>query len=378
MRPLYLDYNATTPVDEEVCQAMLPYFTRHFGNPSSSHLLGKAALAAVEDARTRVADLLGAERDEIVFTAGGTESNNLAILGTMLLTPASPRRHLVVSALEHPAVLEPARRLETLGCSVTIVPCTPEGLVDPAAVEAAISVDTALVSIMHANNEVGTIQSIREIAAVCRRHGVPLHTDAAQSAGKISTLVDQLQVDLLTIAGHKLYAPKGIGALYVRGGTALDPVLFGAGHERGLRPGTENVPYIVGLGKAAEIARQLQPAAAERQAGLRDRLQALLLGAIDDLIIHGETAPRLPNTLCVSFPEIEGRELLARVPELCASTGSACHSAAPHAAGTLAAMGVPMPIARGAVRLSLGRPTTREEVDRAAELLIGAWESLTV
>ncbi len=378
MRRIYLDYNATTPVAPSVREAMIPFFSELFGNPSSAHASGRVAYEAVEDARGRVAALIGADPDEIVFTSGGTESNNLALKGVLLRNAPSVDGHLIISALEHPSVAAPAEFLERLGIAVTVVRCDSQGLVDPDDVKRAFRKDTRLVSIMHANNEIGTIQPLRDIAEHCHRRGILLHTDAAQSIGKIRSKVDELEIDLLTIAGHKMYAPKGVGALFVRQATALDPVLHGAGHERGLRPGTENVPYLVGLGAAAVRATdQKLDSSTEQMAELRDRLGALLHEAIgDETTVNGAAAPRLPNTLNVNFPRVIGSELLARVPEICASTGSACHGTSTSLSPTLTAIGLPPETARGTIRLSLGWDTSEEDVDRAANLLIGAWESL--
>lgn len=378
MRIIYLDYNATTPVAPSVFEAMTPFLTEHYGNPSSAYGLGHACREAIEDARGKVAVLLGADRDEIVFTSGGTESNNLAICGTMMQGVPGLAGHLVISAIEHPAVVEPARHLERLGFDLTVIPCDSRGLVNPAKVEAALCPDTRLVSIMHANNETGVIQPLREISEICRDHRVLLHTDAAQTAGKIGTSVDELGVDLLTVAGHKLYAPKGIGALYVRRGVRLEPVLHGAGHEAGLRPGTENVAGIVGFGHACTLAFRSLEESARKLETLRDRLLAQLSEAIGSrLTVNGRNAPRLPNTLSVNFPDVAAVDLLARLPELCLSTGAACHSGTPGMSPTLAAMGLDPDEARGTVRLSVGWFTSEEEIDRAASLLIGAWESLT-
>jgi cysteine desulfurase len=377
MRSLYLDYNATTPVAPSVFEAMTPFLTEHYGNPSSSHALGRACQEAIEDARGKLAALLGADRDEIVFTSGGTESNNLAIKGVIMQDAPLVEGHLVISAIEHPAVAEPARYLQRLGFDVTIVPCDSRGLVDPASVAEAIRRDTRLVSIMHANNETGVIQPMGEISEICRERNVLLHTDAAQSVGKIGVFVDELGVDLLSVAGHKLYAPKGIGALYVRRGVQLEPVLHGAGHEGGLRPGTESVPMIVGLGHAAMLAFRSAEESSQRLEDLRDRLFARLAETIGDrLTVNGANAPRLPNTLSVNFPDVATADLLARIPELCASAGSACHSGATSLSPTLAAMGLDSEAARGTMRLSVGWFTSVEEVERAAELLIGAWEDL--
>lgn len=377
MRTIYLDYNATTPVAPSVQEAMLPFLAEHYGNPSSRHALGRACHEAVEDARGQVATLLGADREEIVFTSGGTESNNLALKGVMLLDAPSAGGHLVISALEHPAVVEPARFLERLGYEVTVVDCDRQGVVDPDAVEAALRPDTRLVSIMHANNEIGTLQPLAEICEVCRRNEVLVHTDAAQSVGKVRTMVDELGVDLLSIAGHKLYAPKGVGALYVRRGVALEPVLHGAGHESGLRAGTENVPYIVALGRAALLAFKSLDASAERLAMLRDRLFTRLAEGIGrGLTVNGHPEKRLPNTLSVNFPRVPGYELLSRIPELCASTGAACHAGEAGMSATLAAIGLSPERASGTVRLSVGWYTSEEEIERAASLLISAWEDL--
>lgn len=377
VRRIYLDYNATTPLGPGVAEAMLPFLQEYYGNPSSSHALGRICHEAMEDARGHVAALIGADRDEIIFTSGGTESNNLALLGILMRDFPSAGGHLITTAVEHPAVAEPARHLARLGFDVTVVGCDANALVDPDDIQRALRADTRLVSVMHANNEVGTVQRIREIAAICHEHDVLLHTDAAQTVGKIRVKVDELNVDLLTIAGHKLYAPKGIGALFVRQQVDLEPVLHGAGHERGLRPGTENVPHIVGLGAAALLAsRQLESQAA-RLGQLCERMAGLLREALpDELIVHGESVPRLPNTLSVRFPRVNGQQLLARIPELCASTGAACHSRGGVVSGTLRAMGLAAAGAQGTIRLSVGWPTTDDEVDRAAELLIGAWEAL--
>jgi cysteine desulfurase len=377
MRQLYFDYNATTPIAPSVQQAMLPFLAEQYGNPSSSHALGRAAHEAVEDARENVAALLGCDPDELVFTGGGTESNNLALKGIAFRRGLASGGHLVISAIEHPSVVEPAKFLEQLGFDVTVVPVTGQGAVQPAAIEEALRSDTLLVSIMLANNEIGTLQPIKQIADLCRAAGVLVHTDAAQAVGKVRVQVDELGIDLLTIAGHKMYATKGIGALYIRQGTVLEPLLHGAGHEAGMRAGTENVAGIAGLGAAASLATKSLDASLERLEKLRDRLLLALRKVIGErLIVHGEHAPRLPNTLSVNFPSITGQELLARVPELCASTGSACHSGTESISPTLAAMGVASDLARGTIRLSLGWYTTKDEVDRAASLLLGAWESL--
>jgi len=367
--PIYLDYNATTPVAVEVLESMLPYLVEHFGNPSSSHSYGKKAAQAVHEARASVASLLGAATDEIVFTGSATEANNLALLGVARAL-AGAKRHLVVSAVEHPAVIEPALHLQSEGWRLSVIPVDAYGRVDPAAVAAALRPDTALVSIMHANNEVGTIQPVAEIAAMTKARDILLHTDAAQSAGKIAVNVDALGVDLLTLAGHKFYAPKGVGALYVRRGTPIMPIQFGAEQEYGLRPGTENVSQMVGLGAAARLARERLPAATEKLRSLRDALHERLRTGVPGLMLNGHPSERLPTTLNVSFPGIAGRKLLSRVAgRVAASVGSACHSEADAVSGVLAAMGCDAGRAAGAVRLSVGWMTTAEEIEAAAVAL---------
>lgn len=374
--PIYLDYNATTPVAPEVAAAMRPWLEAEFGNPSSAHGFGRRAAQAVAQARGELAALLGALPEEIVFTGGATEANNLALLGVARALPH--RRHLVISAVEHPAVSQPASYLRESGWSVTIVPVDGSGRVAVADVVAALRPDTALVSIMHANNEVGTIQPIAEISRITRQRGVLLHTDAAQSVGKVPVNVDHLGVDLLTVAGHKFYAGKGVGALYVRTGTPIKPILFGGDQEHGLRPGTENVPQLVGLGAAATLAQQRLPRAGAELCERRDALHALLAKSIPGLVLNGPPEYRLPNTLHVSFPGVSGRDLLAACASaLSASVGSACHAHGDAVSGVLAAMACDAERARGAVRLSVGRGTTGEQIEIAAAALIGAWRQLT-
>ena len=377
MKQIYLDYNATTPIAPSVLEAMMPFLNDHFGNPSSSYARGRATAEAIEDARMRVASLLAVNQEEVIFTGGGSEANNLAIKGTMLAGGNSRGGHIVISAFEHSSVALPARFLERMGFELTLVDPDPNGVVQPEAVEAAITSETRLVSVMHANNEIGTIQPIKRIASVCRAHDVLLHTDAAQSFGKISTLLDDLDVDLLTIAAHKLYGPKGVGALFVREGLELEPVIHGAGQEFGLRAGTENTAGIVGLGKACSIAAKCLDEASERMEQLRDRLAAALSSQIPHLRIHGLGAPRLPTTLSVSLPRVSGHELLQRIPELCASTGAACHSGMDDVSPTLHAIGVSGAEARGTIRLSVGWYTSQEDIDRAAGWIVGAWEAMT-
>jgi cysteine desulfurase len=367
--PIYLDYNATTPVDPAVLDAMLPFLKERFGNPSSAHAYGKVAHDAVEAARAQVAALIGAEPDEIVFTGGGSEASNLAIKGVCFAHGLRPSDvHIITTAVEHPATAKPIEFLRTLGAAVTVLPVDRFGLIDPDDVKRAITSRTRLVSIMHSNNEVGTLMPIHEVAAICRATCVP-HTDCAQSLGKVPVNVNELGVDLLTVAGHKLYAPKGVGALYVRRGVKLEPLVHGAGHEKGRRAGTENVPYVVGLGKACEIAMRSLPAATVRLRALRDRLHAALG---DRVVLNGHPERRLPNTLNVNFVGHIGAELLAKAPGVAASTGSACHEGRVNLSPVLAAMGVPPELGRGAVRLSVGRFTTENEVDRAAAMLIQA------
>jgi len=377
MAPIYLDHNATTPVAPEVVAAMLPFLQEHFGNPSSDHAYADAPRCAMAAAREEVARLIGARPAEIVFTGSATEANNLALLGVArALGPA--RRHAVISAIEHPAVHEPARRLQALGWALSIVPVDGDGRVDPEAVAAALRPDTALVSIMHANNEVGTLQPVAEIAALAHGRGALMHTDAAQSAGKVALDVEALGVDLLTLAGHKFHAPKGIGALYVRAGTPISALLAGAGHEQGLRPGTENVAQIVALGAAARLARERLPEAHAHLRALRDRLHARLSQEVPGLALNGHPEQRLPNTLNVSFPGVSGALLLQRVADrVAAATGSACHAGDAAPSGVLGAMGLPGARAVGAVRLSVGRYTREDDIDTAAAALIAAWRELT-
>lgn len=373
--PIYLDYNATSPIDPQVLEAMLPWLREGFGNPSSDHPYGRQARAAMALARSQVADLIGAQPEEILFTGCATEANNLAILGAARALRGRGR-HAIASAIEHPSVAGPMRYLRGLGWEVTVLPVDGYGRVAPAALAAALRDNTALVSVMHANNEVGTLAPITELAALARRRGALFHTDAAQSAGKLPVDVAALGVDLLTLAGHKCYAPKGVGALFVREGTPLEPILFGAGHERGLRPGTENVPHIVGFGAAAALAQRRLPAIAERLRRQRETLHARLATAIPGLALNGHHDERLPNTLNVSFPRVSGRDLLARTPEVAASVGSACHAEGAEVSGVLGAMGLAPERTLGAVRLSIGESNTDEDIDRGADALAATWRAL--
>lgn len=370
---IYLDHNATTPVLDEVVDAMMPFYREHFGNPSSTHTYGTAARQAVDWARGKVADLIGAAPEEIIFTGSGTESNNLAILGSC--HDREPG-HVVSSTVEHSAVQAPCAVLVERGWRCSSVGVGDAGALDLHEFRDALDEHTSLVTIMHVNNETGVIQPIGDVAELAHDHGAIVHTDAAQSVGKMRVDVDELGVDLLTIAGHKLYGPKGVGALFVREGVELEPVLRGAGHERGLRPGTENVPGIVGLGKACEIAAANLDSDVERQCKLRDRLWAAIREGVPELIRHGDPARTVCNTLNISFPNVFGEALLLSCDTVAASTGSACHESEQGASSVLLHMGVPPEVANGSVRLSVGKSTTEEDVDEAAAALIDSWRQM--
>lgn len=378
--PIYLDFNATTPVDARVAEAIHKAVRNLWGNPSSAHSYGAVAQLAVDQARQQVAALIGAEPDEIVFTGGGSEASNHAILGTCLGRPRGlfaklfgrSMGHIITSAIEHPATLAPIDYLKRLGASATVVGVDGFGRIDPADIFTALKRPTRLVSIMHSNNEVGTLQPIRAIAEAAHAHGALMHTDAAQSLGKVPVNVNELGVDLLTVAGHKLYAPKGVGVLFVRRGVKLESLIHGADHESGRRAGTENVPYIVGLGLAAEIARLTLAEEMPRLQCLRDRLhEALRAGLGDRLTLNGHPTERLPNTLNVNFPDFTGAALLAKLPGLAASTGAACHEKGKEGQSpVLCAMKVDPTVGIGAVRFSVGRGTTDDEIDRAAAMIL--------
>jgi cysteine desulfurase len=375
MPRIYLDYNASTPIDPVVAAAMRRFLEDHFGNPSSGHWAALGAKAALEEARGQVAALLGAESDEIIFTSGGSEANNLALKGVVWALRAKGN-HIITSAVEHPAIIEPCRFLGQLGFKVSVVPVDRFGRVNPDDVARAITPQTSLISIMHANNEVGTIQPIAEVSRIAREHGVFFHTDAAQSVGKIASDVNALGVDLLTVAGHKVYAPKGVGALYVRRGTPLEPLIHGAGHEGGRRAGTESALLAVGLGTACELARDL--ARMEGVRALRDRFWQRLQAAFgDQVVLNGHPCHRLPNTLNVSFVGQVGAEVLARLEGVAASTGSACHAGRVELSPILKALGVAPEVGMGAIRFSLGRGTTPEEVDAVADQLAGILAPVT-
>ncbi|SRR6266446_1834849 len=362
MASIYLDYNASTSIDPAVASAMQPFLDHAFGNPSSGHWASVPAKAAVEQARGQVAALLGSAPDEIIFTSGGSEANNLAIKGTFFAL-RQKGEHIITTAVEHPAVLAPCRFLERLGATVSCLPVDRCGRVDPEDVRRATTPRTILISVMHANNEVGTVQPIEEIGAIARERGIRFHTDAAQSVGKIPTKVDALGVDLLSIAGHKFYAPKGVGALYVRRGVELEPLIHGAGHELGRRAGTESALLAVGLGVACALAQDLAPM--ERIRALRDHLWRALQDRFGDrVLLNGHATQRLPNTLNVSFVGKIGGDILGQLNGIAASTGSACHSGRIELSPVLAAMGIPERIGMGAIRFSLGRGTTSDEIDQ--------------
>jgi cysteine desulfurase len=393
MKRIYLDHNATTPVEPAVLEAMLPYFSGEFGNASSIHTFGQRARAAVETAREQVAALLNARPQEIVFTSGGTESDNHAIFGVTqpLVTWPSKRsldpkddidkrmvvahlKHVVTTAIEHEAVLNACQALEKQGVAVTYLPVDRAGLLDPEAVRQAIRPETILITLMHANNELGTVQPLAEIGRVAAEADVYFHTDAVQSVGKIPVDVKALQLDLLSLSGHKLYAPKGVGALFIKGGTRLRQFLYGGHHQRGFRPGTENVPGIVGLGKAAELARLSLQTDAARTAALRDRLEQGLLARIPDAQANAASAPRTPNTTNITFPGIEGEALIIALDlkGLACSTGAACSSGAVEPSHVLTAIGLSAPDARATIRFSLGRHTSEAEIAAALEIVPAA------
>ena len=365
--PIYLDFNASTPVAPEVARAMRPLLEAHYGNPSSEHWAGHSARAALEAARGQVAAILGCSPDEVVFTSGATEASNLAIKGAFFAA-RDRASHVITSTIEHPATLATCRFLERFGAEVTYLGVDGTGRVDPDAVRRAIRAHTLLVSIMHANNEVGTIQPIEEIARIAREHGVLVHTDAAQTVGKISTGVDDLGVDLLSMVGHKLYAPKGVGALYVRRGVVLEPLIHGGPHERGRRAGTESVLLATGLGAACSLA--MSDDHVQHARILRDRLWTQLRDAFgDEVVLNGHPSLRLPTTLNVSFVGRVGSDILASLDGVAASTGAACHSGRVELSSVLAAMGVPLEVGMGAIRFSVGRGTTEDEIDEVVRRL---------
>jgi cysteine desulfurase len=366
----YLDYNSTTPVDRRVLDAMLPYFAATFGNASSIHSSGQRARSAVDAARESVAALIDAKPAEIVFTSGGTEADNLALFG-IIAASSKPRKHVITTSIEHHAVLNSCQHLETQGIEVSYVPVGSDGVVDPADVRRALTPHTILISAMHANNEIGTIQPIEEIGRIAAEADVYFHCDAVQSAGKLPLDVNRLGVDLLSLSAHKIYGPKGVGALYVRSGTELAPQFFGGHHERDRRPGTENVAGIVGLGKAAELARALLSEDAARITALRDRLENALLDAISMIRVNGDRACRIANTTNLTFAAAGGEALVIALDlqGIACSTGAACSSGAVEPSHVLTAIGLSHDEARSSLRFSLGRTTTNEEIDEAVAIV---------
>jgi cysteine desulfurase len=375
--PIYLDYNATTPIDPEVITEMMPFIQTYYGNPSSSYAFGRHNKAAIEKARFQVAECIGVLPEEIIFTSGGTESNNHAILGAAFANQAKGK-HIITSSVEHPAVINVCKHLISLGWEITWLPVDSFGTVNPDDVEKAVRPDTVLITIMHANNEVGTIQPIKKIAAIARQYHILFHTDAAQSVGKIETNVLEMGVDLLTIAGHKLYAPKGIGALYVRKGVKLENLIFGAGQENGRRPGTENVPYIVALGKACELAHKNLETNRQHLFQMRQQLLDGLKEKSGAAIkVNANLENCLPNTLSIAFDGVEAHLLASSIKnEVFISTGSACHADSVEISPVLKAMKVDWKIAAGTVRISTGKFTTEAEIDRAVEVISNAVNKL--
>lgn len=375
MKRIYLDHSATTPVAPEVLEAMLPYFTERFGNASSLHSFGLEAKQALEESREKVADLLGAESEELIFTSGGTESDNLALKG-IAYRNRKKGKHIITTRIEHPAVLEACRKLQTEGFEVTYLPVTGEGLVEPGALESAIRSDTVLISVMHANNEIGTIQPLEEIGKIAAEKDVYFHTDAVQSVGKIPTDVNALGVDLLSLSSHKLYGPKGVGALYVRKGTRLESIVQGGGHERGLRSGTENVAGIVGLARAAELAQETMATEAESLTGLRDRLAARVLERVNEAWINGTMKRRLPGNMNFGFRYVEGESLLLFLDSkgIAVSTGSACSSKKLEPSHVLLSLGLSPEECHGSLRITLGRSNTEEDLDYVAQSIAEAVE----
>ena len=377
-KPIYLDYNATTPHSPEVIEAMRPFLEDEFGNPSSSHLYGNTPQSAVVEARRQVAALLNCRPLEIIFTSGGTESNNQALKG-VAEAYRDKGNHLITSRIEHPAILEVCAYLEENGCEVTYLPVDNQGLVSVSDVADAVKANTVLITIMHANNEVGTIEPLSEIGEIAKSRGILLHTDAAQSIGKIPCEVDTLGVDLLSIAGHKVYAPKGVGALFIRDGLKLSNLMHGAGQEAGVRPGTENVLEIVGLGKACEIAKRDLESNRLHMQQMRDRLFEGLKKICAPLRLNGHPDQRLPNTLSLSFRDLEANRILDEIgPRVAASAGAACHSDTVEVSQALKAMAVPIEWAQGTLRLTTGRMTTEADIDTAVQVICEAVNTLKI
>ena len=375
MKRIYMDHSATTPLDPQVLEAMLPYFSEKFGNASSLHSYGLEAKEALEDAREKVAALLGAKAGEIIFTSGGTESDNLALKG-IAYKNRDKGKHIITTNFEHPAILETCRQLEKEGFAVTYLPVTAEGMVEPASLEAAIRPDTILISVMHANNEIGTIQPIEDIGKIAADKDIYLHTDAVQSVGKIPVDVGALGVDLLSISAHKLYGPKGVGALYIRKGSKIAAITQGGGHERGLRSGTENIPGIVGLGRAAQLSGERMAEDGQRLSSLSDRLAGKVLERIRESWVNGSLKRRLPGSLNFGFKYVEGESLLLFLDSkgIAVSTGSACSSHKLAPSHVLLSLGLPQELCHGSLRITMGRSNTMEEVDYVADCIVEAVE----
>ena len=368
MKPIYLDYNATTPIDKEVKEAMLPYLNEHFGNPSSSHWYGIQTKKAIQKARKQVASILNCNAEEIIFTSGGTESNNFAIKG-FAFANREKGNHIITSTIEHPAVIEVCKFLEKNGFDISYIPVDKYGIVNLSELEKAITFQTILITIMHANNEIGTIQLIKDISEIARKNEIIFHTDAAQSVGKIPTDVNELGVDLLSIAGHKFYAPKGVGALYIRNGLSIENIMHGAGQEKGIRPGTENILEIVGLGKACEIAKRDLEKNMNHMRAMRDKLHEMLIEKFPDLKLNGHPSNRLPNTLNICFKNVDEYFQLSLFLEIAASAGAACHSDVVTLSPVLQAMNVPLELAKGTIRFSTGKMTTEKEIEQAVKII---------
>lgn len=375
MKPIYLDYNATTPIDKEVAKAMLPFLDNYFGNPSSTHEYGIATKNAIDEARAQVAALINCKPSEVIFTSGGTESNNYAIKG-IAFANKQKGNHIITSQIEHPAILEVCKYLEKKGFDLTYLPVDEYGMVLPENVEKAITSKTILITIMHANNEVGTIQPIETIGEIAKKHNIAFHTDAAQSLGKIPVDVKTMNVSLLSIAGHKLYAPKGIGAIYIKDGIVLEKLIHGADHEMNCRAGTENVLEIVGLGKACEIAKRDLVKNIIHMESLRDELHNSIIDKLPEVKLNGHPNLRLPNTLSLSFKNTEANNMLAAMPGIAASAGAACHTGTVKVSSVLSAMKVPIEFAMGTIRFSVGKHTNSDDIKTAGETIIKAFQSV--
>ncbi len=366
---IYLDHNATTPIDQAAADAMMPFMKEEFGNPSSPYLLGTRAKDMLEGSRNEVSLLLGCQSHEVIFTSGGSESNNAVLKG--IIDFKKPEDfHIITSAVEHPAILNPLLFLMELGVKVTILPVDRFGRVDPDEVRRAIEPKTKLISIMLANNETGTLQPVKEISKMAMEYEIPLHTDAAQAVGKIPVDVNELGVDFLSVAGHKLYGPKGVGALFIREERNITPLIHGAGQEKGKRAGTENIILSVGLGVACKVSKSRLTKDTQNMKTLRDRLQELLFDGLDGIVLNGHPDDRLPNTLNISFPGIDGNEILEGIPRLMASTGAACHDRSVELSHVLSAMSVPPEVVMGTLRLTVGRSNTKDQIEEAATLIL--------